>query len=102
MPAPEESQPAPKDAPAIFTIGHSTHELADFVALLRAHGVGCVLDVRRYPRSRRMPHFSGAALVESLCAEKLGYVHLVELGGRRPALKSSPNTGWTTSGWRGR
>jgi uncharacterized protein (DUF488 family) len=48
-----------------------------------------------------MPHFSADALGESLRAEDLDYVHLVELGGRRSALKSSPNTGWTTSGFRG-
>jgi uncharacterized protein (DUF488 family) len=101
VPVPEESQPAPKGAPAIFTIGHSTHELVHFIALLRAHGVECVVDIRRYPRSRRMPHFSADALGESLRAEGLDYVHLVELGGRRPALKTSPNTGWTTSGFRG-
>jgi uncharacterized protein (DUF488 family) len=101
VPVLEESQSAPKDVPAIFTIGHSTHELKQFGALLRAHRVECVVDVRRYPRSRRMPHFSGDALEESLPADGLGYVHLVELGGRRQALKSSPNTGWTTSGFRG-
>jgi uncharacterized protein (DUF488 family) len=101
VPVPEESHSAPKDVPAIFTIGHSTHELARFVSLLRAHRVESVVDVRRYPRSRRMPYFSGDALAESLTAEGLSYVHLVELGGRRQALKSSPNTGWTTSGFRG-
>lgn len=101
VPFPKESQSGPEDAPAIFTIGHSTHELARFLDLLRTSRVECVVDVRRYPRSRRMPHFSKDALEESLSAEGLGYVHLVGLGGRRRALTSSPNTGWTTSGFRG-
>jgi uncharacterized protein (DUF488 family) len=68
---------------AIFTIGHSTREANDFVALLRHHGVDLLVDVRRYPGSRRHPHFNREALAERLAADGIGYRHAPDLGGRR-------------------
>jgi uncharacterized protein (DUF488 family) len=85
----------------IFTIGHSTHELADFVQLLRAHQVGQVADVRTHPGSRRLPWFNRAFLARELPAHGLRYVHLPQLGGRRRPSGDSPNGGWRVEGFRG-
>jgi uncharacterized protein (DUF488 family) len=67
----------------IFTIGHSTHELAAFLALLREAGIGAVADVRRYPSSRRMPWFNSGRLEPALREAGIEYAHLEGLGGRR-------------------
>jgi uncharacterized protein (DUF488 family) len=76
----------------IYTIGHSTRALEDLVALLREHGVKRLSDIRRYPGSRRHPHFSREALEVSLPERGIEYVHLPELGGRRKPSDDSPNT----------
>jgi uncharacterized protein (DUF488 family) len=74
------------------TIGHSTRPLEDFIALLRDHGVERLADIRRYPGSRRYPHFSRDALAVSLPAHGIAYIHVPELGGRRHPAADSPNT----------
>ena len=78
----------------IWTIGHSTHTLDAFTALLRHHGIEGVVDVRAFPGSRRHPHFARERLAESLPAQGLRYDWLgQELGGRRrPTDRPSPNT----------
>jgi uncharacterized protein (DUF488 family) len=76
----------------IYTIGHSTRELTDFLALLRENGIKRLADIRRYPGSRRYPHFSKEALARSLPDHGIDYVHIEELGGRRKAMENSPNT----------
>lgn len=80
----------------LLTIGHSTHELDDFVALLRGAEIACVADIRRYPGSRRNPQYSRDELPGSLAAEGIAYEHLPELGGRRSRAKGGGalNTGW--------
>lgn len=88
-------------APGIWTIGHSTQSLDQFLDLLAAHQIEAVADVRRYPGSRRWPHFAGEALRESLMAGGLGYEWLPELGGRRDPQPDSPNTAWRNAGFRG-
>ncbi len=85
----------------IYTIGHSTHPLAEFVAMLQSFQVELVADIRRYPSSKRYPHFNLEALRVSLPAEGIGYTHLKDLGGRRPAQPGSQNTGWRHSAFRG-
>ncbi len=85
----------------IFTIGHSTLALDDFVALLQAHGVEKLVDVRTMPRSRHNPQFNQETLPENLAAAGLGYVHLAGLGGWRRARPDSPNQGWRSEGFRG-
>jgi uncharacterized protein (DUF488 family) len=85
----------------IFTIGHSTHSLAELVRLLRAHAIACLIDVRSAPKSRRMPHFHKEALEQSLPAQEIGYLHLKELGGFRRPARESPNTGWHSGGFQG-
>src|SRR3954454_8489805 len=85
----------------IFTVGHSTHSLDELVGLLRRHGVSALVDVRMYPRSRRMPHFNSDALSVSLPAEGISYLHVRELGGRRSPVPGSPNGGWREEQFQG-
>ena len=79
----------------IWTIGHSNRSLDDFVALLNVADIEQIADVRRFPGSRKWPHFGADALRESLAGHGIGYAHFPALGGRRgtPA-EGSPNTGW--------
>jgi uncharacterized protein (DUF488 family) len=85
----------------IFTIGHSTHELGRLVALLQAKGVAALADVRRFPGSRRLPHFNREALAAGLAAAGIAYEHLPQLGGRRPPRRDSAHGGWEAAGFRG-
>jgi uncharacterized protein (DUF488 family) len=86
----------------ILTIGHSTHPEERFLALLDRHRVRAVADVRRYPSSRRLPHFNAARLEESLGEAGIAYERLGEsLGGRRKPAPDSPNTGWRVGGFQG-
>jgi len=74
---------------AVLTVGHSTRPIADFVALLRAHGVTQLVDVRTVPRSRHNPQFNGDALAASLAAASIGYAHAAALGARRAPGRST-------------
>lgn len=85
----------------IFTVGHSTHSIEEFLALLRAHGVRRVVDVRTVPRSRHNPQFNRAELSAALRRRGLRYRHLKALGGLRRPRPDSPNTAWRHSGFRG-
>ena len=85
----------------VFTIGHSTHALEAFVALLGRHGVKRVADVRRFPGSRRNPQFAREALAGGLAADGIGYAHIEALGGRRSVAPGSPNEGWENAAFRG-
>jgi uncharacterized protein (DUF488 family) len=85
----------------IYTIGHSTRPIDDFLALLRAHGVRQVADVRSVPRSRRHPHFAQDALSRSLPAAGIAYRHFGALGGLRKPRPDSRNTAWRHEGFRG-
>jgi len=75
----------PHDPPTIYTIGHSTHPIGDFLDLLKAHGIESLVDVRSFPASRRHPQFNKEALAESCRGAGLAYYHMVSLGGRRKA-----------------
>ncbi len=85
----------------IFSVGHSTHELAKLVGLLRAHEVEQVADVRAHPGSRRLPWFNRDALSRELPSHGLAYAHFRELGGRRRPSPGSPNGGWRVEAFRG-
>ena len=65
------------------TIGHSTHPLDDFIGLLRAAEIACLVDVRTVPRSRTNPQFNRDTLPDALAAHRIGYAHLAALGGLR-------------------
>jgi uncharacterized protein (DUF488 family) len=85
----------------VWTVGHSTHSIDAFVALLVAQGIEQVADVRTVPKSRRHPHFHTDALAQSLPERGLAYVHLPRLGGWRHADAESPNRGWRNASFRG-
>lgn len=87
--------------PELLTVGHSTHTLAGFLGLLGGASVELVVDVRRFPSSRRHPHFASTALASSLAETGIGYTHLAELGGRRSPTPHSPNDGWKLAAFRG-
>lgn len=84
----------------LFTIGHSTRTFAEFVTLLEAHGIRSLVDVRRYPGSRRYPHFSREALAAALPGLGVAYAHEPELGGRRTPRAESPNGAWRSASFR--
>src|SRR5256885_1561901 len=85
----------------IYTIGHSTRPLDEFIALLRAHGIAQLVDIRSIPASRRHPHFASTALSASLREAGIVYRHSAALGGRRTPRRDSPNTAWRVAGFRG-
>jgi uncharacterized protein (DUF488 family) len=85
----------------LYTVGHSTRSLDGLIDLLRGHGIETVADVRRFPKSRKYPHFNDDSLALSLPQAGIGYVPFPPLGGRRRAAPDSPNTGWRNEGFRG-
>jgi uncharacterized protein (DUF488 family) len=89
----------------IFTIGHSTRPIAEFVALLRQHeaAIDLLVDVRSIPRSRANPQFNASALPEALIDTGITYRHLPALGGLRQRTREampSPNTLWRVAAFR--
>lgn len=82
----------------LWSVGHSTHSLAGFLDVLAPHGIEIVADIRRYPGSRRHPHFAEPALRSELPGYGLQYEWLPELGGRRTGKGSGPPA--AASGWR--
>ncbi len=86
---------------AIYSIGHSTRSIEEFIDLLKAYDIETVIDIRTIPRSRHCPQFNKEELKQSLKNAKIGYRHLKELGGLRHALKNSTNTGWINASFRG-
>jgi uncharacterized protein (DUF488 family) len=85
----------------IFTIGHSTKTVAEFIATLHAYEIQQVVDIRTIPKSRHNPQFNQDALSESLQAAKIGYLHMKGLGGLRHARRDSPNQAWKNASFRG-
>jgi uncharacterized protein (DUF488 family) len=85
----------------IFTVGHSTRSAGEFVALLKAHHIELLVDVRTVPRSRHNPQFNRDTLPETLHQAGIEYLHLGELGGLRKAHSDSTNTGWRNLSFRG-
>ena len=85
----------------IYTLGHSTRTIEQFLALLKAHEIQMLVDVRTIPKSRRNPQFGQDMLAPALQQAGIGYTHLGELGGLRHAAPDSINTGWENSSFRG-
>lgn len=86
--------------PTIYTLGHSTHPIEEFVGILRAFGVEQLVDVRTVPGSRHNPQFAKAELERSLPNNGIRYFHMPELGGLRKATQSSVNTAWRNASFR--
>jgi uncharacterized protein (DUF488 family) len=84
----------------IWTIGHSTRTIEEFIGALQANGVKFVADVRLLPGSKRHPQFNKEELARSLREDGIGYEHFPELGGRRKARKDSHNTAWRNESFR--
>ena len=87
--------------PVVLTVGHSTRPLAEFIALLKAHSVARLIDVRTVPRSRHNPQFDRDTLPAALAADGIGYEHVAGLGGFRRSHAGSLNTGWRNTSFRG-
>ena len=87
--------------PTIFTVGHSTPSIDEFVGLLQAHGIEEIVDVRSIPKSRHDPQFNSEGLKESLRRAHIRYKHVKKLGGLRHTTKESINLGWRNTSFRG-
>ena len=87
--------------PTVWTLGHSTRPIEEFIGLLRAHQISLLVDVRTVPRSRYNPQFNTDTLAQSLRDTGLRYRHLLELGGLRKPKKDSINNGWRNASFRG-
>jgi len=85
----------------VFTLGHSTRSAEELIALLQEAGVELLVDVRRFPGSRRHPQFGREALAAALAAAGIEYRHAPDLGGRRSPRPDSPNTAWRVAAFRG-
>ncbi len=86
---------------AVFTIGHSTRPLQEFIALLKEHQISLVVDIRTIPRSRHNPQYEQEAFRKELQEAGIEYLHLKRLGGLRHARIDSPNAGWKNASFRG-
>jgi uncharacterized protein (DUF488 family) len=85
----------------IWTIGHSTRSIEDFISLLKKNEIKLLADVRSWPGSKRYPQFNNEMLAESLNAYGIRYEHFPELGGRRKPKADSRNTAWRNASFRG-
>jgi uncharacterized protein (DUF488 family) len=84
----------------VHTIGHSTRTIGAIVELLRAHRIKLVIDVRRWPASRRLPQFNREALHTALELQRIDYIWRGDLGGFRKPAADSPNTAWRVGAFR--
>jgi uncharacterized protein (DUF488 family) len=85
----------------LWTVGHSTRPINEFITLLRAHDIQRLIDVRTIPRSRHNPQFNAEVLAKSLKKANMTYIHMPRLGGLRKPKKDSQNTGWKNASFRG-
>jgi uncharacterized protein (DUF488 family) len=85
----------------IWTIGHSTRSIEEFISLLHGFKITLLADVRNFPGSRRYPHFNKESLEASLKKENISYIHYKDLGGRRKPVPGSVNTAWRHEAFRG-
>jgi uncharacterized protein (DUF488 family) len=90
-----------KQGNKLFTIGHSTRTSEEFIALLKAHEIEQLVDIRTIPKSRFNPQFNQETLAQTLKDAGITYRHMKELGGLRHVRKDSPNLGWKNLSFRG-
>ncbi len=90
-----------QQAVTLFTIGHSTRTVEEFIKLLKVHGITLLVDIRTIPKSRHNPQFNSDELARALGMEGIAYEHLKDLGGLRHAKKDSVNTAWENASFRG-
>jgi uncharacterized protein (DUF488 family) len=89
------------DARTIWTIGHSTHPINDFVEILQSFDITLLADIRSLPGSRKFPQFNKESLLITMPQNGIKYEHMERLGGRRKTRKDSVNTGWRLDSFRG-
>jgi uncharacterized protein (DUF488 family) len=85
----------------MWTIGHSTRAIDEFISLLKENETKLLVDVRAWPGSKRYPQFNKDTLAESLNAHGIRYEHFPELGGKRKSKPDSRNTAWRNASFRG-
>lgn len=85
----------------VYTIGHSTRRIEEFVGILAAYKIEMVADVRTVPGSRHNPQYNGEELKKTLQQQNIKYLHLKRLGGLRHTTKASINTAWKNASFRG-
>lgn len=85
----------------VYTIGHSTHTLEEFIRMLQAFEIETLVDIRRFPGSRKYPQFNKENLAEGLQSSGISYVHLENLGGRRKTDNNSKNKRWRNKSFQG-
>lgn len=85
----------------IFTIGHSTRPIKEFISILKAFDIKLVADLRTIPKSRYNPQFNSDVLTKSLKNNGINYVHMAGLGGLRHPQKDSLNAAWKNMSFRG-
>ncbi|GAB2900577.1 DUF488 domain-containing protein [Paralcaligenes sp. KSB-10] len=93
--------PKKSQATTVWTIGHSTRPIQEFLDLLAEHQIQTIADVRSLPGSRKYPQYDQETLAATLAAHGVGYQWLKSLGGRRRAHPGSPNTTWRNASFRG-
>ena len=87
--------------PKLYTIGHSTHTLQEFLTILHTHKITHIVDVRTIPKSRYVPWFNENKLRAALHKVKISYTLMPNLGGLRKTHKDSINQGWHNASFRG-
>ena len=85
----------------LWTIGHSTHTLEVFIEMLQSFNIELLVDIRRFPGSRKFPQFNKDSLEKSIPENKIEYTHLETLGGRRKVRPDTENTTWRNASFRG-
>lgn len=90
-----------KDEKTIWTVGHSTRSMEDFIELVKSFKIKRIIDIRSFPGSRKFPQFNKESLEISLPLDGIEYFHLKNLGGRRKTRKDSKNTAWRLDAFRG-
>ena len=84
----------------IYTIGHSTRDLDEFLFLLIKNKINTLVDVRSFPGSRRYPQYNKGNLEITIPTAGIEYIHFKDLGGRRKVHKDSKNTSWHNTSFR--
>ena len=95
-----ESANTEEPLPTVWTVGHSTRAVEDFIQLLKSSEIEGLVDVRSYPGSRRYPQFNRVELSRVLSTAGIRYDHFVKLGGRRKPMPGSRNTAWRDPSFR--
>lgn len=85
----------------VFSIGHSTHSMEEFIIMLKSFDIKILIDIRRFPSSKKSPQFNKESLSLSLKESNIEYLHLVDLGGRRKVKSKTKHACWRNISFRG-